>query len=152
MGRFDGDLGRRAVLAPNFQPASGDEVASAAVGPKGNAEGASVCKEGLWTTRGGVPERVVASCLALRWSAKARRDVRIPAPGSAAEELGSSITSPLHPQRADVKPTRSGQTGQAQTQGISFNADAECTQLVQRNQNSGSLTIGLSNCTAEMQF
>jgi hypothetical protein len=37
-------------------------------------------------------------------------------------------------------------------QGIRFNADAECTQLVQRDQNSGRLTIGLSNCNAEMQF
>lgn len=45
-----------------------------------------------------------------------------------------------------------GQMGQTQARGISFNADAECTQLVQRDQNSGRLTIGLSNCNAEMQF
>jgi hypothetical protein len=43
-----------------------------------------------------------------------------------------------------------GQTGQ--TQGVSFNADAECTQLVQRDRNSGRLTIGLSNCHAQIQF
>lgn len=43
-----------------------------------------------------------------------------------------------------------GQMGQRQR--LSFNAEAECTQLVQRDQNSGRLTIGLSNCHAEMQF
>ncbi len=48
---------------------------------------------------------------------------------------------------------RTGQTsGQGQGQGVSFDAEAECTQLVQRDPNSGRLTIGLSNCTGEMQF
>jgi hypothetical protein len=37
-------------------------------------------------------------------------------------------------------------------QGLSFDASAECTHLVQRDPDSGHLTIGLSNCTGEMQF
>jgi hypothetical protein len=51
---------------------------------------------------------------------------------------------------AEMRGQMRGQTGQQQ--GVSFNADAECTQLVQRDPNSGRLTIGLSNCNAEMQF
>jgi len=47
-----------------------------------------------------------------------------------------------------------GQGGpiQGSMQGLSFEASAECTQLVQREPNSGRLTIGLSNCTGDVQF
>lgn len=37
-------------------------------------------------------------------------------------------------------------------QGVSFEANAECTELLQRDPNSGHLVIGLSNCMGAMQF
>ncbi len=37
-------------------------------------------------------------------------------------------------------------------QGVSFNANAECTQLVERSPNSGHMTIGIANCTGDIQF
>lgn len=45
-----------------------------------------------------------------------------------------------------------GQSGVFQGQGISFNANAECNQVVQRGSISGHLMIGLANCTADVQF
>lgn len=42
--------------------------------------------------------------------------------------------------------------GQSWGQSVSFNGVAECTQLIHREQTGNRMTIGLSNCTAEMSF